>query len=83
MIGILGEGLFHSHGDKWRRLRHLLTPSFTSGKLRKVFILCQVNIFITNHSLYMQDIYILISFVLKYRLAFSLLIILVLDDSFY
>ena len=41
MLGILGEGLFHSHGDKWRRLRHLLTPSFTSGKLKKVFILCQ------------------------------------------
>ena len=33
---ILKWGLFDAEDANWRRLRHLLTPSFTSGKLKKV-----------------------------------------------
>ncbi|CAG2167944.1 unnamed protein product [Oppiella nova] len=34
---ILFKHLFNSRGDDWRRLRSILSPTFTSGKMRKMY----------------------------------------------
>uniref|UniRef100_A0A1B6M4G6 Cytochrome P450 n=1 Tax=Graphocephala atropunctata TaxID=36148 RepID=A0A1B6M4G6_9HEMI len=34
---LLTQGMFHLKGDDWRSLRHKLSPTFTSGKLKLMF----------------------------------------------
>ena len=35
-IGISGAFLTVKQGDDWRRIRHRITPAFTSGKMKKL-----------------------------------------------
>ncbi|CAG2121197.1 unnamed protein product, partial [Medioppia subpectinata] len=34
---VLDKNLFHSRGEDWKRYRSIMSPTFTSGKMRKMY----------------------------------------------
>jgi len=54
---IASKTLFHMNGDAWRRVRAITSPTFSSGKMRKMYplirecladMLTQLNIYATS-----------------------------------
>ena len=52
--GIFKYSILDAKGDAWRRQRHLLTPSFTTGKLKDVNK--YISIFTKFTLLYLQNV---------------------------
>lgn len=49
----INKGLFFNHGDHWKRIRTIITPTFSTGKLKGVrsheIIYCYVILFYIIH----------------------------------